>query len=174
MIALPPLGFATTVDDDLSQLATDVARRLLERSAAWPHEGRSLTSSDLAYVDTHVNSGTERSTRLARAGIVPAFANTPEVVQGQQEPTVIAKHPLSGVASPFSFDMDPGRLCVMPSRHQLVCVVVTRADLPAALAPYEHDCGERGAGRPDEIWDGYQAHRRFYELTKARGRIYAA
>jgi AAA domain len=172
MITLPPLGFATTVDEGLSQLATDVARRLLERGASWPHQGRPLAPADIAYVDAHVNSGTETSTRLARAGIAPAFANTPEVVQGRQAPIVIAKHPLSGVPAPSSFEMDPGRLCVMLSRHQLACVVVTRADVPAALSKYEHDCGERRAGRPDAIWAGYQAHRRFYELMDSRGRIY--
>jgi hypothetical protein len=174
MITLPALGFAKTVDEELSQLATDVAVRLLERRVSWPHEDRVLTGADIAYVDTHVNSGTETSTRLARAGIAPAFANTPEVVQGRQAPIVIAKHPLSGVPRASSFDMDPGRLCVMLSRHQLACIVVTRADVPDALSKYEHDCGERRAGRPDDIWTGFQAHRHFYELIAAHGRVYSA
>ncbi len=151
MITLSALGYPDDVDRQLAEVPSMIGRRLVERGAAWASERRKLESSDVGYVDAHVSSGTLATTAFARAGIKPIFADTPEVVQGRQAPITIAKHPLSGRATASSFDVKPGRLCVMLSRHQLACIIVARADVEVTLSRYEHDGSERLAGRHDDV-----------------------
>ena len=172
MITLPPLGYPDDVDRELAELPSTIGRRLAERGAAWAFAGRHLESSDIGYIDTHVSSGTLATTAFARSGIKPIFADTPEVVQGRQAPIIIAKHPLSGRATASSFDVKSGRLCVMLSRHQLACIIVTRVDVDVTLSHYEHDGSERRAGRHDDVWDGYTAHRTLYDALKKEHRVF--
>ena len=52
---------------------------------------------------------------------------------------MVVKHPLSGAARFSGFSLDAGRLCVMLSRHQLACLVVTRDGLDHTLEVHKHE-----------------------------------
>jgi len=172
IIQIPDAGFELEMDEDLSNLAVEVARRLHHRRASWPHEGRNVDiGRDLFYIDSHVNSVTDAKARFDAASI-NLKADTPNVIQGQENLITIVKHPLSSMQEADAFHLDPGRLCVMLSRHKLACIVLTRGDIGAILDAYEHDCGERLVGREDTTWRGYSAHRYIWNTLQAEGRVF--
>lgn len=72
---------------------------------------------------------------------------------------VVAWHPLAGLPDSDGFHLDPGRLCVMLTRHRHSCIVIGRASdadlLEAAPQPADAWLGYEGS---PEI-DGWFAHR---------------
>jgi hypothetical protein len=172
MLTLPAVARDLTVDTELSDLAVEIAQRLTVRQATWVARNELVTADKMMYLDTHRASETETELRLLAAPIGRlGFRGTPEVMQGLEAPVVIARHPLSGLSAASGFDLTPGRLCVMLSRHQLACILLTRAHLPELLDAYEHDCGVRLAGGTDDIWNGFNAHRSIYRKLEAAKRI---
>jgi hypothetical protein len=93
-------------------------------------------------------------------GVVVETANP---LQRLEFDVVVAWHPLAGLPEPDGFHLDPGRLCVLLTRHRHACVVVGRADddemlddkppppTPAYLA-----------GDPDPVLDGWEVHRQVF------------
>ncbi len=53
--------------------------------------------------------------------------NTANKLQGLTYEIVIAWHPLAGLVELDEFHLDPGRLCVMLTRHRQACIVIGRA-----------------------------------------------
>ena len=173
VIQLPDLGYEMDVDDELCDEAVAVTRRLLTRGARWNAENCILTAADIGYCDSHVDSGTRTRTKLADANLCLYFADTPNVIQGRETLVTVVKHPLSSMQAADGFHLDPGRLCVMLSRHKLACIVLVRGDVGRVLRDYEHDCGQRLAGREDVVWRGYSAHQQVWNSMQQQGRIFA-
>jgi hypothetical protein len=171
MLMLPAVSRELQIDTELSETAVEIARRISARGGRWAHEDRALGQADMMYVDTHVASQTTTHLAFISADIHLGKVGTPEVIQGLESPIVIARHPLSGVGRVTPFDLAPGRLCVMLSRHQLACILLCRADLPGLLTSYEHDCGVRLIGREDEVWRGFEAARSIYDRFRDLDRI---
>ncbi len=171
-LSLPARAFGPDeVDEEIADLASAVAARLLERIPEWAGQ-RELVPDDIGIADPHVASGTSTHRRLRARGIEGIDVTTPEVWQGRQRPIMIVKHPLSGARTLGEFGLDPGRLTVMLSRHQLACIVVTRRGLPEALQMYEHDSGARPTGSDNPIWRGWLAHVRL--VDDLSGRVFKA
>jgi hypothetical protein len=72
-------------------------------------------------------------------------------------------HPLSGLPEADEFHLDPGRMCVLLTRHRQACIVVGRAGdreivydrpPPPTAAYLGHD--------PDPILDGWEIHRELF------------
>ncbi len=159
------------VDDEVAELAAHVVARLLERAATWVGV-RQLTERDIGYVDAHVASNARVRARLRAAGVGPAtMTTTPEIWQGSQRPVMVAKHTLSGLARLDGFALDPGRLCVMTSRHQLGVILVGRDGVAAALERHQHDTAERPSGTEDAQWAGWRAHHRLWTALDTMGRL---
>jgi hypothetical protein len=95
---------------------------------------------------------------------------TPERWQGLQRPVMIIAHPLSGVIRPSGFDLDPGRLCVMASRHQSALFIFSRDHLLQTLSEYI-PAAEQSLGRPDYVGYGLQANRLFWNGLHAANRV---
>jgi hypothetical protein len=170
-IQLPDAGFEIEVDDDIANLAVEIAERIHKRRARWIHEARDINiNSDIFYMDSHVNSVTNTQTRLASKAI-SLRADTPNVIQGQETLISIVKHPLSSMQEADPFHLDPGRLCVMLSRHKLACVILVRGDITTVLDDYQHDAGERLLGREDVTWRGYSAHRQVWNALISTNRV---
>lgn len=171
-IQLPDIGYELEIDSELSDLAVDVASRLRQRAAFWTH-GRHLLdiNDDLFYIDSHVGSGTEARAKFLRANI-GLLADTPNVIQGRETLVTIVKHPLSSLQETDPFHLDPGRLCVMLTRHQLACIILVRGDVGKMLDDYEHDCGERLVGREDIVWRGFSTHQRLWAALRSGNRIF--
>jgi hypothetical protein len=86
---------------------------------------------------------------------------------------VFVWHPLAGLPEADEFHLDPGRLCVLLTRHRQACIVVGRAgdaelvedQIPPPTAAYL-------GWDPDPILDGWEIHREvFAALEPFRLRI---
>jgi hypothetical protein len=171
-IQLPDVGFELGVDDEICDLAVEVAERIRLRRAYWPHERMQIDiNTDLFYMDSHVNSVTKAQEKFGSRSIT-LRADTPNVIQGQETLISIIKHPLSSMQEADPFHLDPGRLCVMLSRHKLACVVLVRGDISQVLGNYEHDAGQRLLGREDLAWRGYSAHQQIWNSLLLSGRVF--
>jgi len=145
-------------DPALEDLVAGTVQRLLQRGPSWIGRRR-LDQQDVGLVDSHVLSGGAMRARLQERGLNDIRVATPELWQGQECPIMVAKHPLNvGRADPGAFDLDPGRFCVMLSRHQLACILVGRESIQRQLESYMHDTRPTPIGSVDSVWNGYRAH----------------
>jgi hypothetical protein len=162
---------AEDVDEEVAELAAEVLGRLLDRGVEWVGQGR-LQASDLGYVDAHVASNAAVQRQLRRRNIGPElWATTPEIWQGLQRRMMVMKHTLSGIRRFEAFSLEPGRLCVMSSRHQLGCIIIGRDGVGAALDEHQHDCAQRPSGSADAAWDGWRAHRTLWSKLETSDRL---
>jgi hypothetical protein len=95
---------------------------------------------------------------LDGAGLNSVVVNTANKLQGLQFDVLVAWHPLAGLPDADGFHLDPGRLCVMLTRHRHACIVVGRASdrqlvdgLPPTTPAYL-------GWDPDPILDGWAVH----------------
>lgn len=160
------------VDDDVAALAARVAVRVLERGAV-DGAGNDLLPADIGCADSHVASGSSIRNHIGSAGVSmnDLMVNTPEIWQGLQRQIMVVKHPLSGLARPDRFSLEPGRFCVMLSRHKIGCIVVGRAGVTEALDRHHHDCANRPLGSGDEEWRGWAAHHALWSALERSGRL---
>jgi superfamily I DNA and/or RNA helicase len=173
-VVLPPRDVSgDDVDDELAETCAAILLRLLERGPRWEGQ-RALTAADIGCADPHVRSGALIRRELLRRGIAGVMVDTPEIWQGLQRPIMVVKHPLSGVSRLGEFPLTPGRLCVMLSRHQLGCIVVTRDGIAEALDGHQHDSESRPAGAENPQWSGWLAHRELWSRLSAAGRLVRA
>ena len=98
-------------------------------------------------------------------GVVVETANK---LQGLEFEVVFVWHPLSGLPEADAFHVDPGRLCVLLTRHRQACVVVGRQGdrelveerLPPPTAAYL-------GWDPDPVLDGWETHREVFAALAA-------
>ena len=83
---------------------------------------------------------------------------------------MLIAHPLSGVVKPSGFDLDPGRLCVMASRHQSALLVFSRDHVTETLDKYIPSA-EQSLGKPDHVGSGLHANRKFWNGLVDAGRV---
>ena len=170
-LVLPYLeGGLPEVDDELSQVMARVVDRFVERQPEWVGK-RMLGIDDIGCIDKHVQSGGKLRELLRASGHDRAFVNTPEIWQGLQKPVTVVKHPLSGISRPGPFDLEPGRLCVMLSRHQHGTIMVGRENISYSINDYEHDCGQTACGAEDMTWRGYKAHSDLWKWLEKKKRL---
>jgi len=107
---------------------------------------------------------------LDAQGLSGLVVETANKLQGLEFEVVFVWHPLAGLPEASGFHLDPGRLCVLLTRHRQACVVVGRAGdrelledrVPPPTAAY------LGWG-PDPLLDGWEVHREvFAELEPLR------
>jgi hypothetical protein len=163
------------IDEELVQLQARIVERALARGGEWAGV-RKLTERDIGCVDAHVASNAAIRRELQRMNIPVdvsggVLVETPEIWQGLQRPLMVVKHPLSGLQRIDEFALEPGRACVMLSRHEIGCIVVTRDGIAEALDDYRHDSGARPTGAEDRIWAGREAHWALWTELERRNRI---
>ncbi len=159
------------VDEELAELNAAVAARILERQPNWVGNGP-LGSEHIGCADPHRDSGTATRRALSNRDLDESLVvTTPEIWQGLQRPLMVVRHPILPGRRQTSFDLDPGRLCVMLSRHQVGCVLVARDGVGDALARHQHDCAARAAEADDAEWNGWRAHERLWRTLDDAGRL---
>lgn len=159
------------VDDEVSAMMARLVRRMLERGV---HMGdRPLTPRDIGCADAHVASNAAVARHLRGMGLSTdqVVCETPEQWQGLQRAVMVVKHPLSGKQRLDPFSLDPGRWCVMLSRHLGACIIVGRDGLGDALRSHQHDCAERPMQATDLEWIGWHAHATLWQQLNIMGRL---
>lgn len=158
-------------DPEVADLAAAVADRLLERGPEWD-DVRQLAASDIGSVDPHRDSGTATRRSLSERGIGhELMVSTPEIWQGLQRPLIIARYPVLPGRRLSAFDLEPGRVCVQLSRHQLGCVIVGRDGVGEALVDHQHDVSARATEAVDTEFVGWRAHRELWSRLDSAGRL---
>jgi hypothetical protein len=126
-----PEGAVLAADPETIQLIVDLTRRLFEREPTTRCERhrtpRALLQEDVAVVVSHNDQRDLLRAALDEARLGDVEVNTANKVQGLAFEVVIAWHPLAGLLDVDEFHLDPGRLCVMLTRHRQACIVVGRA-----------------------------------------------
>lgn len=162
------------VDDPIiAETLTRLARRLLERDASTRCERRArrtrLHARDVAVVVSHNSQVDRLRILLDAAGLGEVTVSTANKVQGLTFEVVLAWHPLAGLQESDEFHLDPGRMCVMLTRHRHACIVVGRAgdrELVAGIPPatpaytgWDLDPGLDGWYAHEGVFNALEPHR---------------
>jgi hypothetical protein len=86
--------------------------------------------------------------------------------QGLTFEVVIAWHPLAGAGVTDAFHLDPGRLCVLLTRHRQACIVVGRDSDRALLEGVPPATPGYLGWDPDPVLDGWDAHEGVFRLLE--------
>ena len=116
-------------------MAQAVAQRVVDLFAGFEvtEEGRApLGPNDVAVVCAHVRQVSAVKAILG-ADYPDVVVETADRVQGLEWPAVVVWDPLAGVGALSGFDADPGRLCVMLSRHRAHATLVTEPGIAPAI-----------------------------------------
>jgi len=162
-------------DSELAEIVAALAVRLLELGCVYsadeqhPADPPVLQASDIGIVSTHnlMNTAIENALPAELRGRRGVRVTTPERWQGLQRPVMIAVHPLSGIATPSSFDLETGRLCVMASRHRSACFFVTRDNVGRTLDSHL-PAADQALGCHDIVGRGHAQHTAFWKYHEER------
>ncbi len=126
-----PAAAVVSADEETLDLIVNLTRRLLQRAPEVRCERKKtpapLREADVAVAVSHNDQKNALRARLADEGLGEVVVNTANKLQGLTFEVVIAWHPLAGLLDADAFHLDPGRLCVMLTRHRHACIVVGRA-----------------------------------------------
>lgn len=130
--ALPVAAPGGPGDAAMLRTVADRARHLIEHATLTTSEGtRTMEAEDVAVVLPHVSqAGAVRAMLADHPAVLVGTANA---VQGMERPAAVALHPLAGYRDANAFGTDPGRACVMLSRHRAHLTVVTDTATAAVL-----------------------------------------
>jgi hypothetical protein len=100
---------------------------------------------------------------LDELGLSEVVVETANKLQGLEFEVVFVWHPLAGLPEADGFHLDPGRLCVLLTRHRQACIMVGRAgdaelledQVPPPTAAYL-------GWDPDPVLDGWEVHREVF------------
>jgi hypothetical protein len=88
---------------------------------------------------------------------------TANKLQGLEFEVVFAWHPLSGLPKADGFHLDPGRLCVLLTRHRQACAVEGRAGDGELLDGHPSAMPAFLGSDPDPVLDGWEVYRQVFE-----------
>lgn len=148
--------------DRLNQRSPEVR---CERDQSWT----SLGPERIAVGVSHNDQKDHLRVRLDNAGYPNIVVETANKLQGVEFDLVIAWHPLAGLPDPDGFHLDPGRLCVLLTRHRHACIVVGRAGDRALLDGIPPSTPAYLGYDQDPVLDGWEVHQSVYrELAPFR------
>lgn len=120
--ALPEIAMSThpasagVTDPGVMSACADRVRGLLGASLTTAEGTRPMTEGDVLVVVGHVQQAAAVRALLAdHPGVLVGTANA---VQGMERAAAVVLHPLTGYRDVATFGTDPGRTCVMLSRHR--------------------------------------------------------
>jgi hypothetical protein len=154
-------------DAETVDLLRDLVRRLFARSPRLRCERQPqlavLRPGQVAVGVAHNDQKDFVRTALDAAGLGEVVVETANKLQGLEFEVVFVWHPLAGLPEADSFHLDPGRLCVLLTRHRQACVVVGHMgdrdliedQIPPPTAAYL-------GWDPDPLLDGWEVHREVF------------
>jgi hypothetical protein len=166
-----PRAAVLQADPEAVALIADLVGRLLGRGPRVRCEREpavtALTPARVAVGVSHNDQKDQLRAALDARGLGGVVVETANKLQGLEFEVVFVWHPLSGLTEADEFHLDPGRLCVLLTRHRQACVVVGRAgarDLledrppPPTAAYLGHD--------PDPVLDGWEVHQGVFDALE--------
>jgi hypothetical protein len=154
-------------DPETVELIADLVGRLFERGARVRCERRNPAPLEQAQVAVGVSHNDQKDRlRLAlhERGLSGVVVETANKLQGLEFEVVVAWHPLAALAEADAFHLEPGRLCVLLTRHRQACLVVGRQGDEELLDDGVPPSPPAYLGRADDpLLDGWAAHRQVYE-----------
>ncbi len=157
-----PASVVLLDDPEIANLLVRIAKRLLERTPQTVCENhrkrKTLRASDIVIVVSHNAQKDRLHLLLQRAGLAQVAVSTANKVQGLTYQVVLAWHPLAGLQEADEFHLDPGRMCVMLTRHRHACIVVGRAGDRALVEGIPPATPAYPGWDLDPALDGWYAH----------------
>jgi hypothetical protein len=159
-----------TADPATAVLIRDLVVRLFARSAQVNGEDRE-TAARLRPAEVAVGVSHNDQKDLVRAlfddaGLGGVTVDTANRLQGLTFEVVVAWHPLAGSTVTDAFHLDPGRLCVLLTRHRQACIVVGRDTDRALLEGIPPATPGFLGWDPDPVLDGWDAHEGVFRLLE--------
>lgn len=159
-----------TADPATADLIVSLVARLLARGARAMCENRtsfeSLRPIDIAVGVSHNDQKDLLRALLDDAGLQAIVVDTANRLQGLTYEVIVAWHPLAGAAATDAFHLDPGRLCVLLTRHRQACIVVGRDSDRALLDGIPPATPGYLGWDPDPVLDGWDAHESVFEILE--------
>jgi hypothetical protein len=122
-----------------------------------------LAATEIAVGVSHNDQKDLLRTRLQRHGLSGVVVETANKIQGLEYEVVVVWHPLSGLPEPDGFHLDPGRLCVLLTRHRQACILVGRQGDEEMLDDQVPPSTPAYLGcTADPLLDGWEVHRQVY------------
>lgn len=157
-----PAAPVLTADPQMVEVIGSLIERLVHRGPQVRCEFRpSLSDLDLRRVAVGVSHNDQKDllrAQLDSSGHSAVTVETANKLQGLEFDVVIAWHPLAGLPDPDPFHLDPGRLCVLLTRHRHACVVVGRAADRTLLEGVPPKTPAYLGWDPDPVLDGWAVH----------------
>lgn len=159
-----------TADPATALLIRDLVHRLLARGARVSSEDRDapadLRQQEIAVGVSHNDQKDLLRALLHDSGLSAVKVDTANRLQGLTYEVVIAWHPLAGAAVTDAFHLDPGRLCVLLTRHRQACIVVGRETDRGLLEGIPPATPGYLGWDPDPVLDGWDAHEGVFRLLE--------
>jgi len=169
-----PGAAVLSADPETLETIVGLVERLFERRPTlrceWSPEWHPLERHRVAVVVAHNDQKDLLRLRLDEMGFADVIVNTANKLQGLEYEVVLCWHPLAGLSEADEFHADPGRLCVMLTRHRHACIVVGRAgdrvlveSIPPSTPAYLGD-------DYDPLAEGWRTHQQVF-ATLAEHRV---
>jgi hypothetical protein len=166
-----PRAAVLQADPEAVGLVADLVGRLFERGPEARCERQptlvGLQPRQVAVGVSHNDQKDLLRVALDARGLNGVVVETANKLQGLEFEVVFVWHPLAGLPEADGFHLDPGRLCVLLTRHRQACVVVGRCGDDALLeerlpppTPAYLGCD------PDPVLDGWEIHRQVFEAIR--------
>lgn len=151
-----------TADPATAELIRDLVVRLFARNTRTISENHELAAnlqpSEVAVGVSHNDQKDLVRAVLDAAGLGDVTVDTANRLQGLTFEVVVAWHPLAGSSATDAFHLDPGRLCVLLTRHRQACIVVGRDTDRALLEGIPPATPGFLGWDPDPVLDGWDIH----------------
>jgi hypothetical protein len=166
-VELPPAA-VLQADPEAVDVLTALVRRLFDRGPQVRCERQprlaDLRFEQVAVGVSHNDQKDFLRVALDACGLGGVVVETANKLQGLEFEVVFVWHPLAGLPEVDGFHLDPGRLCVLLTRHRQACVVVGRAGDRALLEDHLPPATEAYLGwDPDPLLDGWEVHRQVFD-----------
>jgi AAA domain len=159
-----------SADPATAVIIRELVHRMLARSAQVTCENSSglanLQPSEIAVGVSHNDQKDLLRALLDSYGLSAVRVETANKLQGLTFEVVIAWHPLAGAGVTDAFHLDPGRLCVLLTRHRQACIVVGRDSDRTLLEGVPPATPGFLGWDPDPVLDGWDAHEGVFRLLE--------
>jgi len=167
-----PRAAVLQADPEAVDLLAGLVRRLFDRAPdvcceRQPRLAR-LRPEQVAVGVSHNDQKDFLRVALDALGLDGVVVETANKLQGLEFEVVFVWHPLAGLPEADGFHLDPGRLCVLLTRHRQACIVVGRVgdqellenQVPPPTAAYL-------GWDPDPVLDGWDVHREVFAALES-------